>query len=81
MRSAYDDYQSDLPRLTLTEARSRIEDGHSRELRTNILLGATVLSAAGTAVLGLMLVDWKPSSRSAASLVVGPSRADLKLSF
>ncbi|HWA71805.1 MAG TPA: hypothetical protein VG937_05715 [Polyangiaceae bacterium] len=79
---AYDDYRSDLPRLTQAQADARVDDGHSRELRTNLLLGATVLSAAGTAVLGLVLVDWKPApGRGAASITLGPAHARLNLAF
>jgi hypothetical protein len=83
VRNAYDHYQGDLPRLTQAEADARVEDGHSRELRTNLLLGATVLSAAGTALVGLVLVDWKskPEVASRASLTLGASRAELALTF
>jgi hypothetical protein len=82
VNDAYDDYRSELPHLTRAQADARVEDGHSRELRTNLLLGASVLSAAGTAVLGLVLVDWKPApERSAARLTLGPTHARLDLAF
>jgi hypothetical protein len=82
VNDAYDDYRSDLPHLTRAQADARVEDGHSRELRTNLLLGASVLSAAGTAVLGLVLVDWKPTpERGAARVTLGPTQARLDLTF
>lgn len=58
VQSAYDDYQRDLPRLTQTQADQRVSSGHARELRTNVLLGATVVSAAATAALGFLWVDF-----------------------
>lgn len=81
VNSRYDEYRSDLPRLTKSEADARVEDGHSRELRTNLLLAGSVLSAAGTAVLGLVLVDWKPAYSSAARVTLGPAQARLELAF
>lgn len=58
VQSAYDDYQRDLPRLTQAQADQRVSSGHARELRTNVLLGGTVLSAAATATMGLLWVDF-----------------------
>jgi hypothetical protein len=65
VQSAYDDYRADLPRLSQAQADRRVEDGHGRELRTNLLLGGTALAAAGTAVIGLVLVDWSGSAAPA----------------
>jgi hypothetical protein len=61
VQSAYDDYREDLRELSQAQADRRVDEGHGRELRTNLLLGATVLGAAGTAVLGLVFVDWSGS--------------------
>lgn len=55
--SAFSDYEKDLPKLTQPQADERVRDGHSRELRTNLLLGGTLLCGAGTAVLGIWFVD------------------------
>jgi len=59
VQSAYDDYRDDLPELTQAEADERVDSGHARERRTNLLLGATAVAALGTAALGVFFVDWK----------------------
>ncbi|HET9934423.1 MAG TPA: hypothetical protein VFQ35_27155 [Polyangiaceae bacterium] len=58
VQSAYDDYKRDLPHLTQSQADDRVSSGHARELRTNVLLGATALSVAATATIGLLWVDF-----------------------
>ena len=40
------------------EANDLLEDGRSRELRTNILIGATALAAVSTGVIALFFTDW-----------------------
>jgi hypothetical protein len=57
-QSALSDYERDLPRLTQAQADARVSDGHSRELRTNLLLGGSLLAGAGTAVLGVWFTDF-----------------------
>jgi len=57
-RSAYNDYESALPSLPQREIDERVRDGHAKEQRTNVLLGATALVAAGTAALGLFAIEW-----------------------
>jgi tetratricopeptide (TPR) repeat protein len=57
-KRAYDDYKNDLPKLSQSEVDKRVDDGHGKELRTNMLLGGTAVAAAGTVVLGLFGVDW-----------------------
>jgi len=42
--------------------------GHSRELRTNLLLTGSVLCAAGTAVLGIWFVDFGGGARAQAAI-------------
>lgn len=63
VKRAYRDYQHDLPRLDRAEADRRVDDGHARERRTNVLVGATLVTAAATAAMGIFWVDFgrKPS--------------------
>ncbi len=70
-RSALSDYERELPRLSQARADERVEDGHARELRTNLLLAGTLLAGAGTAVLGIWLVDF--DGQAQASLGLTPS--------
>lgn len=62
---ARDAYERDLPTLTQAQAQARLDDGHVKELRTNLLVGGAVLSAAATAGIALFLVDWAPAPRHA----------------
>lgn len=71
-RSALNDYERDLRGLTQTQADARVRDGHSRELRTNLLLAGSLVLGAGTAVLGIWFVDFGGSARTAVAL--GPSQ-------
>jgi hypothetical protein len=57
--AAYADYKRELPRLKQPEADDQVRAGHALELRTNLLLGGSLLCAAGTAVLGIGFVDWR----------------------
>lgn len=52
-------------------AHALLDEGEQRELRTNILIGATAAAAVGTGVIALFLTDWssdKPSTEDDASL-------------
>ncbi|MDF3067590.1 MAG: hypothetical protein K0R38_3191 [Polyangiaceae bacterium] len=69
--SAHDAYERDLPRLTQKEADERVSDGHSRELRTNLLLAGSLVAGAGTAVLGLWFTDFAGKRRTAIGLAPG----------
>lgn len=71
-QSALSDYERDLPRLTQAQADARVSDGHSRELRTNLLLGGTLLAGAGTAVLGIWFTDFSGGAK--AHVGVAPGR-------
>jgi len=71
-QKAFDDYERDLPKLKQAEVDARVEDGHDLERRTNLLLGATAIAAAGTAAIGLFVVDWKQGSSPRAGLVLTP---------
>jgi hypothetical protein len=63
-QSALSDYERDLPRLTQAQADARVSDGHSRELRTNLLLGGSLLAGAGTAVLGIWFTDFSGGGKA-----------------
>jgi hypothetical protein len=54
------------------QARALLDEGQSKERRTNILIGVTAAMATGTAVLGVF-TNWKKESRQAASRRVEPS--------
>lgn len=66
-------------------ARTLLEEGEDKELRTNILIGATAAAAVGTAVTALFFTDWSgkqehadpgPSVRGAVvPIVSGGARA------
>lgn len=72
-KTAFDDYESDLPSLSQSEADDRVAKGHRLETRTNVLIGATAAAAVGTAVLGLFVVDWSGGKKSSRTgLVLGP---------
>jgi tetratricopeptide (TPR) repeat protein len=73
---AYSNYQRDLPGLTQQQADERVDSGHVRELRTNLLLAGSLVCGAGTAVLGVWFVDFS-GKRSAA---VGFSPGQVALS-
>jgi hypothetical protein len=77
--SALDDYERDLPKLSQEQADERVKDGHQRELRTNLLLAGSLLSAAGTAVLGVWFVDFGGKARARAS--IGPQQLLVTGSF
>lgn len=60
---------SDMCRQLSDDANKLYEDGKDRELRTNILIGATALAAVSTGVIALFLTDWssdEPSREDAA---------------
>jgi hypothetical protein len=70
-QSAFHDYERDLPQLTQAEADARVSDGHSRELRTNLLLAGTLVAGAGTAVLGVWFTDFSGKPRAALNIAPG----------
>jgi hypothetical protein len=65
------DYQKQLPALTQADADRRVQDGHARERRTNLLLSGSLVCAAGTAVLGIWFVDFKASQTTQVALGMG----------
>ncbi len=71
-QGALSDYERDLPRLSQAQANQRVSDGHSRELRTNLLLVGSVVAGAGTAALGLWFVDF--GAHGSAQVALGPSQ-------
>lgn len=71
-KRSHDDYENDLPALNQAEVNQRVDDGHAKEFRTNVLIGGTAVVGVGTAVIGLFLVDWKtPSARQNVGVRVG----------
>jgi tetratricopeptide (TPR) repeat protein len=70
-KSALDDYERDLPRLSQAEADERVQSGHSKELRTNLLLAGSLVAGAGTAVLGLWFTDFSGKQRAAMGFTPG----------
>jgi hypothetical protein len=70
-KRALSDYNRDLPGLTQAQADARVAHGHSLERRTNLLLAGSLICAAGTAALGIWLVDF--SGRRQVSLGFSPS--------
>jgi hypothetical protein len=57
-QAAFDDYEKDFPRLNQMQVNDRVEEGHARELRTNIAFGLAAATAVGSAALGVFFVDW-----------------------
>jgi tetratricopeptide (TPR) repeat protein len=79
-KSAYDDYKAALPTLTQDEIDRQVSDGHAKETRTNVLLGATALAALGSAALGVFAVNWG-SSDTASAVAVTPGGVMVRGSF
>jgi hypothetical protein len=52
-------------------AKALYEQGQSKELRTNILIGATAFAAVSTGVIALFLTDWSAESESDDDSAVG----------
>jgi len=78
-RSAFSDYERELPQLSQAQADARVSRGHARELRTNLLLTGSLLCAAGSAVVGIWLVDF--GSQKRASVGVAPNTVTLSARF
>ena len=76
---AYSAYQRDLPELDQAQADARVQSGHSKELRTNLLLAGSVLCGAGSAVLGVWFVDF--SGKQQASVGFSPTSVELSGRF
>jgi hypothetical protein len=74
-KSAFKSYQRDLPQLDQAQADARVRDGHSRELRTDLLLAGSLLCGAGSAVLGIWFVDF--GHQRQASVGVAPDAISL----
>lgn len=80
-KSAHDDYEAKLPTLPQSEIDRRVDEGNGKETRTNLLLGATAVAAAGTAVMGIWLVDWNKDSPKSGRVGVVPGGVLLTGSF
>jgi len=68
---ALSEYERALPTATQAEADRRVEQGHARELRTNLLLTGTLVAAVGSAALGLWVVDFGHSQPATVALGAG----------
>ncbi|MFW5738906.1 MAG: hypothetical protein ACOC1F_00925 [Myxococcota bacterium] len=71
-KSAYDEYERDLPTLPQEEINRRVDEGNGKETRTNVLLGLTTVAAAGTAVLGVWFVDWSDADAEPGNVALTP---------
>ncbi len=78
-QSALSKYERDLPHLDQAQADARVRSGHSRELRTNLLLTGSLLCGAGSALVGIWFVDF--GGHQHASLSVAPNAVVLRGSF
>jgi hypothetical protein len=56
-----------------SKAEQLLSDGQSKEIRTNVLIGATAVAAVGTGVIALFLTDWSGTSSEHASTSFGVS--------
>lgn len=79
--SAKNDLDDDRPELTLAEEQARIDDGHGKETRTNVLLVATGVGAVATAALGLFVVNWGKGKHENVSVGFGPATASVSGRF
>jgi hypothetical protein len=81
-QSALTKYERDLPHLSQAQADERVQNGHSRELRTNLLLTGSLLCGAGSAVLGIWFVDFGGQRGGArANVGLAPNAVTLRGSF
>jgi hypothetical protein len=72
---AYDDYEA-------APTQSALDDGRSRQLRTNVLIGVTAGLGVATAAVGIFATEWSViGSETALRLDVAPSYAELSGSF
>jgi len=76
---AFSNYQRELSTLTQSEADARVKEGHSRELRTNLLLSGSILAAAGSALLAVWFVDFGGQPR--ATVAFGDSQLFVSTRF
>ena len=74
-QSSFNDYEEALAagELTQSQADRAVDDGQSKESRTNILIGLTAAAGVTTAALAIFAVDW--DSGSSAALRVTPGGA------
>jgi hypothetical protein len=69
------DTMSTLHTFEATPTQGGLDSGRSEEVRTNVLLGASLGAAALTAVTAAFLVDWHGRRREPATVGLGPSGA------
>jgi tetratricopeptide (TPR) repeat protein len=78
-QATLDDFEQARAERDRQRAEELLNSGHDKELRTNLLLGASVASAAATAVLGAWYVDFGGGLRARA--VLAPRHAGFAASF
>jgi len=71
-KRALSDYRRDLPELDQAQADQRVDAGHRKELRTNLLLAGSIACGAGSAVLAIGFVDF--GGKRQARVGVGPGQ-------
>ena len=62
-------------RFDQEQSRDNLDKGNSKQLRTNILIGATAGAAALTTITAVFLLDWKREKKEA------PGTTNLQLGF
>ncbi|MCA9642946.1 MAG: hypothetical protein H6718_24085 [Polyangiaceae bacterium] len=65
----FDEREATLPEA---EAQALLDDGHAKETRTNILIGATGVVGVTTLVLAAFFVDWGGRKHPEQAFVTGP---------
>ncbi|MEZ4410886.1 MAG: hypothetical protein R3A52_31065 [Polyangiales bacterium] len=58
-----------------------LDDGRSRELRTNVLIGATAAAGVATLVVGAFFTRWRGAAPPRVEAAVGPGSVALRGSF
>jgi hypothetical protein len=79
---AYDEFEDEAPSLSRDEARERVDQGQSKDLRTQALLGATAAVALATGAIALFAVQWgQPPGADSAALHVSPAGVVISARF
>ncbi|MGE3674889.1 MAG: hypothetical protein AB7K71_34800 [Polyangiaceae bacterium] len=71
-QSAVQDFDQREASLSEGEAQALLDDGHAKETRTNILIGATSVVGVTTLVLAAFFVDWGGRKHPEQAFVTGP---------
>lgn len=71
-QSAVQDFDEREASLPESEAQNLLDEGHAKETRTNILIGATSVVGVTTLVLAAFFVDWGGRGHPEQAFVAGP---------